>query len=189
MATKRSVNRQQGKSAVSSLRHVLVVGGTITEWDDLGQQRWVERRHDLTKVVTHAGAAWLTLRPYEDGATARVCAMRRLIEAHDGCTIIVDPSPDGRARFLCAVEQLRDRGVTSIDEVALASELMSPAPCEPDLTVVLGPSTQLPPSLVWELSYCELVFIDTSWDHLSGEHIEQAINEYARRHRRFGGIE
>ena len=34
---------------------------------------------------------------------------------------------------------------------------------EPDLLVVLGPPTQLPPSLVWELAYAELVFIPVAW--------------------------
>ncbi len=189
MATKRSAKQDQGASDPSTLRHVLVVGGTLAEWDALGRARWIERRHDLAKIAAHAGATWLTVRPYAAGSATHTAATQRLVEEHEGCTVIVDPSPDGRERFLRAVDQLREQAATVVDEAALAAVLMEPAPCEPDLTVVLGPSTQLPPSLVWELSYCELVFIDADWDHLSGAHVELAINEYARRHRRFGGIE
>ena len=36
--------------------------------------------------------------------------------------------------------------------------LYEPADVEPDLVLVLGPPTRLPPSLVWELAYGELVF-------------------------------
>ena len=173
----------------STLRHVLVVGGTLDEWDDLGESRWTERRMELAKIVAHAGATWLTLRPYGDASATRTSVASRLIDLHEDCTVIVDPAPDGRHRFLAAIEQLRNLPAGDIDESMLAGALMAPAPFEPDLTVILGPSTRLPPSLVWELSYCELVFIDTAWPDLAGVHIEQAISEFAHRHRRFGGIE
>ncbi len=186
------------------LRHVLVVGGTLAEWDELGERRWAQRRADLGRIAAAAGAMWLTLRPYElgavvsstippdliaGGAKPSLGAVQRLVDIHERCTVIVDPNPDGQARFLAAIDQLRDASVAVIDEVTLAGVLMAPAPVEPDLTVILGPSTQLPPSLVWELSYSELVFIDARWDDLSDAHIEQAITAYSQRHRRFGGIE
>lgn len=189
MAKKRSENAGVQARDVSALGHVLVVGGTLAEWDDLSDARWIERRASLAGTAARAGAPWLTLRPYRRGDSPAASASRRIIEEHVGCTVVVDPCPDGRERFLQAIDALRARSTTVIDEAALAAELMAPAPSEPDLTVVLGPSTQLPPSLVWELSYCELVFIDTAWNDLSGGHIEHAINEFAHRHRRFGGIE
>ena len=53
----------------------------------------------------------------------------------------------------------------------MAAALYEPADSEPDLVVVLGPSTQLPPSLVWELAYAELVFIPVGWRELCGRHL------------------
>ena len=47
----------------------------------------------------------------------------------------------------------------SVDEKAVAGVLYEPADVEPDLVLVLGPPTRLPPSLVWELAYSELVFV------------------------------
>ena len=55
--------------------------------------------------------------------------------------------------------------------------------------LVLGAPNSLPSSLVWELAYSELVFIDTEWSHLGAAHLDEAIGSYARRHRRFGGID
>ena len=66
---------------------------------------------------------------------------------------------------------------------------MAPAPIEPDLTIVLGPITRLPPSLVWELAYSEIVFIDTVWNDLAAAHVERAADEFSRRHRRFGNVQ
>ena len=69
------------------------------------------------------------------------------------------------------------------------------APChpaadvEPDLVVVFGPPDQLPTSLIWELGYSELVFLDLKWDDLSASHLELAVDDFDRRHRRFGGLD
>ena len=47
----------------------------------------------------------------------------------------------------------------------------------------------MPASLVWELAYAEIVFLDAPWTALDAEHIEMAIDDFARRDRRFGGID
>lgn len=184
----------------TALRHVLVVGGTTAEWDALGPDLWAARRSELAKVVAHAGVVWLTLRPYRGGGASTAAEpvadvpntgwrTERVIDVREGCTVIVDPTPDGRARLLAAIDQLRDLPPDAVDEAAIAGVLMTPAPIEPDLTVILGPSQRLPPSLVWELAYSEIVFIDTPWNELGAAHVEHAIDEFSRRHRRFGGIE
>ena len=60
---------------------------------------------------------------------------------------------------------------------------------EPDLVLVLGPPTQLPPSLVWELAYAELVFTEVAWEKLSADDVRDAIDDFASRRRRFGGLD
>ena len=47
----------------------------------------------------------------------------------------------------------------NVDEKAVAGALYEPADVEPDLVLILGPADRLPPSLVWELAYGELVFL------------------------------
>ena len=76
-----------------------------------------------------------------------------------------------------------------ITEDRLAAALSAPAPNEPDLVIVLGPATQMPASLVWELAYAELVFFDADWHALDAEHLEMAIDDFTRRDRRFGGVD
>jgi undecaprenyl diphosphate synthase len=67
--------------------------------------------------------------------------------------------------------------------------LYAPADCEPDLIVVLGEPTRLPPSLVWELAYGELVFRPMEWNELTKDHLVEAIADFAQRERRFGGLD
>jgi undecaprenyl diphosphate synthase len=43
--------------------------------------------------------------------------------------------------------------------------------------------------MVWELAYSELVFIDLEWQRFESSHLELAIDDFNRRHRRFGGLD
>ncbi len=101
--------------------------------------------------------------------------------------MIVDASADGRQRFADAMARL-DSG-TEVNEAAVAAMLYEPADSEPDLVVILGPSTQLPPSLVWELAYAELAFIPVAWADLHSDALAVAFDEFAVRRRRFGGLD
>jgi undecaprenyl diphosphate synthase len=106
---------------------------------------------------------------------------------HDGCGVIVDPSPDGRERLVVTLRKLAESG--DLGEGDVAAALLAPATTEPDLVLVLGPSDRLPPSLVWELAYCELVYVDVAWADLRPEHLTDAIEAFHHRHRRFGGLD
>ena len=167
------------------LRHVIVVGGTPAEWAEMTDEQWRDRLSELGKVADHVGASWLTLRPY-GGDTAAGPAERSVHVGH--CLVAAHPQADGRARIAAAVAELQAAGA-EITEVGIAERLNAPAETDPDLVVVLGSGHRLPPSLVWELAYSELVFIDTEWSHLGAAHLDEAIGSYARRHRRFGGID
>jgi hypothetical protein len=171
--------------ADSALRHMMVVGGTFRDWSDLGDDRWDTRVHELGAVVASAGGSWLTLRAYELGdEPVELATWSRVVGP---CEVIVDPCADGRTRFAEAMAALEPS--IEVNEAVVASALYDPADCEPDVVLVLGPATQLPPSLVWELAYAELVFIDIAWHELGAAHLVEAINDFANRRRRFGGLD
>jgi hypothetical protein len=180
----------------SGLRHVMVVGGTLRDWADLGDARWSERVDVLGRTAGAAGASWLTLRAYENGVDpVELKSWTRTVEVpanhgdaeHHTVDVVVDPCGDGRVRFAEAMGRLaREDAVT---EETVAAVLYDPADVEPDLVLVLGPSTQLPPSLVWELAYAELVFMPVPWDLLGPDHLVSAIADFSGRNRRFGGLD
>jgi undecaprenyl diphosphate synthase len=174
----------------SALAHVMVIAGTRREWEVLDEHAWSRLATDLGQVVADAGAAWLTLRAYEAGGPdlADVVPERRHLTTPDGrCTIIVDPVSDGRERFAEAMRHLPVG--PPVDEKAVAGVLYEPADVEPDLVVVLGPPTRLPPSLVWELAYSELVFEPITLADLRAEHLRRAVGDFHGRQRRFGGLD
>jgi undecaprenyl diphosphate synthase len=162
---------------------VLVVGGSIDEWNDLGTAQWETRLRELGKSADHVGASWLTVRPYLPGPGG----VERQA-THGDCVITVDPHGTGRQRFVDAVQALVDAGV-EVDEAAIATQINAPAQCDPDLVVVLGPMNRMPPSLMWELAYSELVYLDVAWADLHASHLDHALSAYGGRHRRFGGLD
>ena len=79
-----------------------------------------------------------------------------------------------RSRF---VEQLAD-----VDHAAL------PAP-EVDLLIRTGGEKRLSDFLLWESAYAELHFVDCLWPDFDADAFAEALQEYARRDRRFGAID
>ena len=172
------------------LRHVTVVGGTPAEWVALGETGWTTRLEELGKVADHAGASWLTIRPLGAGGSAGgpgADGPVRELQA-GGCTVVADPETDGRERLLRGMRTITTRGEL-ITEARIDAEIEGASGVEPDLVLVLGRDDRLPESMVWELAYCELVYLDVDWADLQPEHLGQAIAAYAHRHRRFGGLD
>jgi len=169
------------------LQHVIVVAGTLADWQAMDENTWSTRLAELGKVVDHVGAHWLVVRPYKPSATpVSDIAPRSAIVG--GCEIATYPEDDGRQRFVDAVNALQAEG-RPITEEAIDAVLNAPARVDPDLVVVLGSAHQMPPSLVWELAYSELVYVDCEWANFGPQQLEDAMSSYFQRNRRFGGVD
>ena len=59
----------------------------------------------------------------------------------------------------------------------------------PDPELVIRPSGEMRTSnfLPWQSAYSEFVFMNVLWPDFMPEHLDEAIEEYRRRDRRFGG--
>jgi undecaprenyl diphosphate synthase len=58
---------------------------------------------------------------------------------------------------------------------------------DPDLLIRTSGELRLSNFLLWQSAYTEFVFLDAYWPDFGRELLEQAIDEYRRRDRRFGG--
>ena len=182
------MSRHSHDAEQPTLQHVMVVGGTVHEWGALTDEQWRERVQVLGTLSATAGARWLTLRPFERGGDAdQARPVHHDVIELGGCSVIVDPTPDGRERLVVALRKLAESD--QLSEPAVAAALLSPAATEPDLGLVLGTPDRLPASLVWELAYAELVCVPVAWADLRAEHLATALEQFRHRHRRFGGLD
>jgi undecaprenyl diphosphate synthase len=97
----------------------------------------------------------------------------------------------GRAEIIDAVRELVADGVpaSKVDERALRSRLYYPDMPDPDLVVRTSGEYRISNFLLWELAYSELVFTDVLWPDFRREHLWEAVREFQRRERRYGGVD
>ena len=88
------------------------------------------------------------------------------------------------ARQVAAGELSADR----IDEDCFENELLTAGVPDPDLLVRTSGEQRISNFMLWQCAYAELVFVDTLWPDFGKEHLEQAIAEFRRRERRYGGV-
>jgi undecaprenyl diphosphate synthase len=95
----------------------------------------------------------------------------------------------GRAEVIDAVRGVLASGAApeSLDEELFRSYLYAPEMPDPDLVIRTSGELRMSNFLLWQSAYAELVFVDTLWPDFGEEHLRSALEEFARRRRRFGG--
>jgi undecaprenyl diphosphate synthase len=99
-----------------------------------------------------------------------------------------------RAEIAKAARRLAERvlaGVIRPQDItpeALGAELDTCGVPDPDLLIRTSGELRLSNFLLWQSAYTEFVFLDAFWPDFGRELLEQAIEEYRRRSRRFGGV-
>jgi undecaprenyl diphosphate synthase len=64
--------------------------------------------------------------------------------------------------------------------------LYAPEMGDPELVIRTSGERRLSNFLLWQSAYSELVFSDVLWPDFEQEHLEEALDEFAARQRRFG---
>jgi undecaprenyl diphosphate synthase len=97
----------------------------------------------------------------------------------------------GRAEIVDAVREVVRMGTPAdkIDEKAIRAHMYAPDMPDPDLVIRTSGEFRISNFLLWELAYSELVFTDVLWPDFRRENLLEAIREFQRRDRRFGGLD
>jgi undecaprenyl diphosphate synthase len=75
-----------------------------------------------------------------------------------------------------------------INERVLADHLYTRHWPDPDLLIRTSGEMRVSNFLLWQISYAELVVTPTLWPDFRKPQLCEALEDYARRHRRFGGV-
>lgn len=90
------------------------------------------------------------------------------------------------ARVLAAQVAAGTLTVDQIDEQALARHVALADLPPPDLFIRTGGDTRISNFLLWQLAYAELWFTDVLWPDFDAGVLQQALDDYSLRERRFG---
>ncbi|GMK40757.1 isoprenyl transferase [Paenibacillus sp. CCS19] len=75
-----------------------------------------------------------------------------------------------------------------IDESTMSDHLFTSGIPDPDLLIRTSGELRLSNFMLWQLAYSEMWFTDVYWPDFSESHFHEAIAEYQRRARRYGGL-
>ena len=75
-----------------------------------------------------------------------------------------------------------------ITQETIASQLDTAGMPDPDLLIRTSGENRLSNFLLWQLSYAEFIILEKNWPDFTKEDLILSVEEYSRRHRRFGKI-
>jgi undecaprenyl diphosphate synthase len=94
----------------------------------------------------------------------------------------------GRSEIIDVVRSLLASGAhpSTIDEERVSQELYTAGQPDVDLLIRTGGEQRTSNFLLWQSAYAELVFTATLWPDYTASDLDDALAEFATRHRRFG---
>lgn len=123
--------------------------------------------------------------------------IRRLIDDmesetadNDRMTLCAALSYGGRNEIVRAVRRALESGLGAdgITEESLGALMDTAGIPEPDLIIRTSGEVRMSNFLLWQSAYSELYFTDTYWPDFGLDGLKAAIEDYAKRERRFGGV-
>jgi undecaprenyl diphosphate synthase len=100
----------------------------------------------------------------------------------------------GRAEITDAVQRLladvvaNGKDPSSITEETISSHLYTAGQPDPDLLIRTSGELRISNFLLWQIAYAEIWVTDVLWPDFRRKHLLQAIADYQKRERRYGGI-
>ncbi|MDO0790108.1 di-trans,poly-cis-decaprenylcistransferase [Xanthomonas campestris pv. campestris] len=122
----------------------------------------------------------------------RMAGAERITAANTRLVLSIAASYGGRQDIAMAARALAVEVAAGrlqpeqIDEALLASRVALADLPAPDLFIRTGGDTRISNFLLWQLAYTELWFTETLWPEFDAGVLQQALDDYAGRERRFG---
>jgi undecaprenyl diphosphate synthase len=105
-------------------------------------------------------------------------------------TVAIAFNYGGRADMVDAVRVIMRQGISADDvtEELISEYLSTSGMPDPDLVIRTAGEWRLSNFLIWQAAYSEYWTTPLFWPDFGPEHLRQAIRDYGRRERRFGGL-
>ena len=115
-------------------------------------------------------------------------------KANTGMTLCLALNYSSRAEIVDAVRRIARQAAdgkivpSHIDENSISSALYTRGIPDPDLLIRTAGEMRVSNFLLWQISYAEIYVTDVLWPQFGRGDLNKAIQEYARRDRRYGGL-
>jgi undecaprenyl diphosphate synthase len=117
----------------------------------------------------------------------RIDESEALTKENSTLTLSIAFNYGSRAELVDAVRALNTDGVEP-SESAISERMYDPSMPDVDLWIRTSGEHRISNFLLWQSAYAEFVFVDAYWPDFGGKEMYEAVEEFQRRNRRFGGL-
>jgi undecaprenyl diphosphate synthase len=131
---------------------------------------------------------------FSDDIVSLIEAAEEMTAGNTGLNLTAALSYGGRQDIAAATRALAQQAAdgeldpATIDEETVSRHLWTRDLPDPDLLIRTSNEQRISNFLLWQCAYTELVFIDALWPEFDRSHLEQCIDEFNQRERRFGAV-
>lgn len=132
------------------------------------------------------------LSRFSDALQQQIVDATALTAENDGLILNIAANYGGRWDITQSVQQIAlkiksgELQPEQVDESVIASHLVTADLPEPDLFIRTGGEQRISNFLMWQLAYTELYFTDKLWPEFNAQDLDNAIDSFSSRERRFG---
>jgi undecaprenyl diphosphate synthase len=125
-----------------------------------------------------------------ESAREELCRALEETAGNGGMEFNIALSYGGRTEIVDACKAMIREGlpVESIDDMQISAHLYTSGQPDPDLLIRTSGEMRISNFLLWQIAYAEIWVTDTLWPDFRRRHFFQAILDYQRRERRYGGL-
>jgi undecaprenyl diphosphate synthase len=149
--------------------------------------RELQSLHENGVRLVHVGS----LEPLSPELRQKVLDAIELTKDNRRLTVCLAFNYGGRAEIVRAIQRIVDSGVpaSEVTEALVAANLDTNGMPDPDLIVRTAGEMRLSNFLLWQAAYAEYYTTEAYWPDFDETQIDLALEAYAQRNRRFGGVE
>ncbi|MEP4380716.1 MAG: isoprenyl transferase [Alphaproteobacteria bacterium] len=198
-----AVKRTLDAAEALGVKYLTLFGFSSENWnrpsDEVGDLMGLLRRY-LESETADLHARDMRIRVigdrarFSDEIVSLIESAEVLTAGNTGLNLTAALSYGGRQDIAAATRALAQQAAdgnldpATIDEEAVAKHLWTRDLPDPDLLIRTSNEQRISNFLLWQCAYTELVFVDALWPEFGRPHLEQCIEEYNRRERRFGAV-
>ncbi len=134
-------------------------------------------------------------RELPDIVRARMDEARELTARNTGMVLTLALNYGARSELVDAFNDIVRAAASNgglhhlkVDEALIQKHLYTRNLPDPDLVIRTSGEMRLSNFLLWQVAYAEIFVTETLWPEFRGRHLLEAIGEYQKRERRFGGV-
>ena len=111
-----------------------------------------------------------------------------------GMTLNLAMNYGGRTEMVSACKKIAEAvkngeiSAEDITENTISDNLYTAFQPDPDLIIRPSGEKRISNFMLWQAAYSEFVYLNILWPDFEPKHLDEAIEEFAKRNRRFGGV-